>query len=111
MNDLLNTLESQTAEALSSCADGEPWPTALIEARHKGVLQLCELIEHGALISAAQLDRIRTIEKGGAAILGCLTETRETLREQMRLAARQKSFSKCVEAVLNLPRPSELIEV
>jgi hypothetical protein len=109
MNDLLNTLENQTADALGSCAEGEPWPKALIEARHKGVVQLCDLIEHGALISAAQLERIRTIEKGGAAILRCMTETREKLREKLRFAARQKSFAKCVEAVLNLPRPSELI--
>jgi hypothetical protein len=110
MNDLLYTLESQTADALGSCADGEPWPTALIEARHKGVVQLCDLIKHGAVISPAQLERIRTIEKGGAAILVCMSETREKMRENLRLAARQKSFSKCVEAVLNLPRPSELIE-
>jgi len=110
MNDLLNTLENQTADALGSCADGEPWPLALIEARHKGVVQLCELIEHGALISAAQLERIRTVEKGGAAILACMIETRGQLREKMRLAARQRSFSKCVESVLNLPGPSELIE-
>ena len=65
MNDLLNTLERQTADALGSCAEGEPWPTALVEARHKGVVELCGLIEHGALVSAAQLERIRIIEKGG----------------------------------------------
>jgi hypothetical protein len=110
MNDLLFTLENQTADALGACADGEPWPAALLEARHKGVVQLCDLIKNGALISAAQLERIRTIEKGGAAILGCVSETRDELREKLRVAARQKSFSKCVEAVLNLPRPSELIE-
>jgi len=109
MNDLLLILETQTAAALALCADGKPCPAALIEARHTGIVQVCDLIRQGALISATQLGRIRIVEKGGGAILACIRATRDGLRESLRIAARQKSFSRCIEAVLDLPRPPEVL--
>ncbi len=109
MNHLLDILETQTADGLGACASGGPWPVALIEARHKLIVQLCDLIKKGALVSEARMARIRTIEKGGAAILACIRETREGLRESMRIAARQESFAKCVETVLDLSKSPEPI--
>jgi hypothetical protein len=109
MNDLLYTLETQTADGLGACTAGEPWPVALIEARHKLIVQLCDQIKKGALVSEAQLARIRTVEKGGAAILDLIQKTGEALRESLRIASRQESFAKCVEAILDLPKPAETI--
>ncbi len=109
MNDLLYTLETQTADALGACAEGEPLPIALIEARHTRIAELCDLINSGALVSEAQMERIRSIEKGGQAILVCIQATREGLRESLRYASRQESFAKCVEAVLEIPTAPEVI--
>ena len=109
MDELLFALETQTASALGLCADGKPCPVALLDARRTGIVHLCDLIGHGALISATQLERIRTIEKGGGAIIACVQETRDGFRESLRIAARQKSFSRCIEAVLDLPRSPELL--
>ncbi|MES1257410.1 MAG: hypothetical protein ABUS51_03235 [Acidobacteriota bacterium] len=107
MDDLLNTLEIQTAEGLSACAEGQPLPAALIEARQARIAELAELIEKGALVSEEQLVRLRMIEAGGAAMLARIRETGDGLHESLRIAALQKSFAKCVETVLDVSESAE----
>ena len=97
MNDLLNTLEAQTADVTRGGADGTD---QAIKVRHTGIVELCDLIKNGALISAAELERIRSIARGGAELLDSIREAREGLRENLRIASRQQSFSKCLLSVL-----------
>jgi len=104
MNDLLYTLETLTADARRECAGHSKDASAAIDARHKAILHLCDLIKHGAVLSAAEYERVRAIEKEGATVLEQVRKTREELRDNLNIAARQHSFAKCVEGTLDIPR-------
>lgn len=105
MNDTLFILETLTADARRECAAGTNRASPLIKARHSQIVHLCDLIKHGALISAAELERIRVIEKGGAEILESVRVRRTGLLDKLRMASLQHSFANCVEGILGRPRP------
>lgn len=103
MNDLLYTLETLTAEAQRASA-GSKEKGAAMDARHIAILHLCELIKHGAILSAPEYERVQAIEKEGEEMLEAARKNRQGLVDKLNLAARQHSFAKAVESTLDLPK-------
>jgi hypothetical protein len=103
MNDLLYTLETLTADARSASA-GSTEKAAAMDGRHIAILHLCELIKLGTVLSAAEYERVRIIEKEGEEMLEAARKNRQGLVEQLNIASRQHSFAKAVESTLDLPR-------
>jgi len=103
MNDLLYTLETLTADARRASA-GTTEKAAVIGARHKAILHLCDLITHGAILSVPEYERVRAIEREGEDMLEDARRNRQGLVDKLNIASRQQSFARCMEGTLGLPK-------
>jgi hypothetical protein len=102
-DELLNKLELLTSDARRESATDVEQALICIEARAAKISELNDLLRTGVVIAPADMKRLEDIAEAGAEILKTIQETRDGLRENMGVAARQESFAKCVSGMLDLP--------
>jgi len=100
--DLLDTVEALTVVAEQNCSVDMDRTLALIEQRAAMVTQLVTFIDHGAVLTLAEFERLRNAETSGARLVYLVQLRRQQLLEQLSRSALQRSFADCVTGALNL---------